>query len=678
MRPQGAACDIGAVEYLPGIHTPTATATSSPTLTSTPTNTPTNTPTFTPTDTATPSSTPTDTPTNTPTRTPTFTPTFTPTDTPTPTNTNTPTLTPTPSNTPTVTWTPRNTRTPTTVPTSHPAATATATRQPTSAPTDLPTPLPGYNETTINYKYDPLYRLTEANYASGDYYHYTYDAVGNRLTQTTMVNGLPSTVDYAYDNANRLASVNGVNYTWDNNGNLLNDGINAYTYDAANRMISSNGQGINATYAYTGLGDRISQTVNGQTTTYTLDLNAGLTQILNDGTNTYLYGVDRIAQVNTSTEYFLGDALGSVRQITNTNGNITLTKSYAPYGEVMASAGSGTSPFAYTGEQTDVSGLTYLRARYYASDTGRFLTKDSWIGEYNKPMSLNRWMYVEGNPINLTDPTGNQSTPTCSADYSDRVKVAEKYVLSRDKDWMATYVAAGIAVQCWGTAGDKLKDPGYYNGAGLAQTSKAMASTEYGVPVKDPGLKFLGIWLRKPSIRGYGVRCYLSLYDPTHLGTETCPTVCFTPKEIKKIPDFDKKYELEPMRDPTVPTWAVEQMRRRIKQVIDTCNYGKIDCSDTDKFIIAALAQNGPGFTMANIDQSIKTSSNPVFLINGEIQWKTYFPSQNNEAEFKKQLRLFYDLAKMLHNDGYYLPDGVLEGDSKKLIEDLINGRYTN
>ncbi len=406
MRPQGAACDIGAVEYLPGIHTPTATATSSPTLTSTPTNTPTNTPTFTPTDTATPSSTPTDTPTNTPTRTPTFTPTFTPTDTPTPTNTNTPTLTPTPSNTPTVTWTPRNTRTPTTVPTSHPAATATATRQPTSAPTDLPTPLPGYNETTINYTYDPLYRLTEANYSNGGYYHYTYDSVGNRLTQEKSITGLVTTDTYVYDDANRLASVNSINYTWDNNGNLLNDGVNTYAYNAANRLVSFSNASTTATYVYSGLGDRLSQTVNGNPTTYTLDLNAGLTQVLSDGTNTYLYGLDRIAQVNTSTEYFLGDALGSVRQLTNAQGNITLTKSYAPYGEVMASAGSGTSPFAYTGEQVDPTGLVYLRARYYASGMGRFLTRDTWGGDANSPMSFNMWNYVDGNPINRLDPSG--------------------------------------------------------------------------------------------------------------------------------------------------------------------------------------------------------------------------------------------------------------------------------
>jgi hypothetical protein len=64
---------------------------------------------------------------------------------------------------------------------------------------------------------------------------------------------------------------------------------------------------------------------------YTLDLNTGLTQVLNDGTNQYLYGVGRIAQVNTTTlitDYFITDALGSVRQLTNGQGEVTLVNAY--------------------------------------------------------------------------------------------------------------------------------------------------------------------------------------------------------------------------------------------------------------------------------------------------------------------------------------------------------------
>jgi RHS repeat-associated protein len=152
------------------------------------------------------------------------------------------------------------------------------------------------------------------------------------------------------------------------------------------------------------LGDRHQQ--NG--VNYTLDLNTGLTQVLSDGTNTYLYGNGRISQHATQTEYFIGDALGSVRQLTDATSAVTLTQSYAPYGEVTQSVGTSQTSYAYTGESRDANGLTYLRARYYASEDGRFISRDTWSGEYNRPLSLNRWNYVEGNPINAIDPSGKQ------------------------------------------------------------------------------------------------------------------------------------------------------------------------------------------------------------------------------------------------------------------------------
>ena len=35
--------------------------------------------------------------------------------------------------------------------------------------------------------------------------------------------------------------MDGISYTYDNNGNLLNDGVNTYTYDSANRLATVNG-----------------------------------------------------------------------------------------------------------------------------------------------------------------------------------------------------------------------------------------------------------------------------------------------------------------------------------------------------------------------------------------------------------------------------------------------------
>ena len=145
------------------------------------------------------------------------------------------------------------------------------------------------------------------------------------------------------------------------------------------------------------------------TTNYTLDLNAGPTQVLADGTNTYLYGNSRIAQNSTANgkQYFLGDALGSVRQLVSANGAVTLTRSYEPFGSTLSSAGTGTTAFQFAGEARDATGLTYLRARYLSSNVGRFLTADAWPGDFLRPMSLNGWNYTESNPVNRTDPSGH-------------------------------------------------------------------------------------------------------------------------------------------------------------------------------------------------------------------------------------------------------------------------------
>ena len=98
--------------------------------------------------------------------------------------------------------------------------------------------------------------------------------------------------------------------------------------------------------------------------------------------------LSKLAQVDsTNTDYFLGDALGSTRQLVNSGDEITLAESYDPFGNPLSGAGSGGSIFGYTSEQTDVTGLQYLRARYYDPGAGRFLTRDSFAGYADLPQS---------------------------------------------------------------------------------------------------------------------------------------------------------------------------------------------------------------------------------------------------------------------------------------------------
>ena len=51
--------------------------------------------------------------------------------------------------------------------------------------------------------------------------------------------------------------------------------------------------------------------------------------------------------------------------------------------------------------------MQYLRARYYKPETANFLTEDSYLGDILKPLTLNRYNYCAGNPVNYKDPSGN-------------------------------------------------------------------------------------------------------------------------------------------------------------------------------------------------------------------------------------------------------------------------------
>ena len=270
---------------------------------------------------------------------------------------------------------------------------------------EIPGGVGGPVSVTIDYTYDPLQRLVAADYSTGEFFHYSYDAVGNRLTQDT----LAGTNTYDYDIANRLIEVDSVEYIWDDKGNLLNDGLREYAYDHANRLISVEMGGDTFEFEYSGLGDRLRQTANGEPIEYTLDLAAGLTQVLADGENAYLYGVGRIGeQQPDGWQYHLGDALASAVQLVDGSGTVSLARMYTPFGDELSIVGAEYSAFAHAGQQRDGSGLIYLRARYVAPELGRFVSRDTWGGLPTTPASYNRWLFAYADPIGHTDPTGRE------------------------------------------------------------------------------------------------------------------------------------------------------------------------------------------------------------------------------------------------------------------------------
>ena len=116
---------------------------------------------------------------------------------------------------------------------------------------------------------------------------------------------------------------------------------------------------------------------------------------------------------------YLYDRRSSVRALTDGNGSITASYTYDAFGNLLSSTGSTINPYRYTGQQFDsLTGLYDLRARYYDPTSGRFLSRDTASIDFNNPVEVNRYSYAEENPVNVTDPSGQdgcQYLPTLEA-----------------------------------------------------------------------------------------------------------------------------------------------------------------------------------------------------------------------------------------------------------------------
>ncbi|WP_410068640.1 polymorphic toxin-type HINT domain-containing protein [Ruminococcus sp.] len=181
-------------------------------------------------------------------------------------------------------------------------------------------------------------------------------------------------------------------------------------YACRNRLVSAGG----ISYEYDAENNRISQTENGAKTEYVVDSNSSsLTRILTaekEGDTTYyIYGIGLIAQEN-GNEYLIYhfNNIGSTEAVTNIDGEIVETFDYGPYGELLSENKCGIM-FLYNGElgvATDSNGLYYMRARYYNPEIKRFINQDVMTGSIVNTPTLNRYAYVNGNPISLNDPFG--------------------------------------------------------------------------------------------------------------------------------------------------------------------------------------------------------------------------------------------------------------------------------
>jgi RHS repeat-associated protein len=286
-----------------------------------------------------------------------------------------------------------------------------------------------YNSRTVNWSYDGIYRLTNEtitgdtsnNGGNNGYATYTLDPVGNRTSVTNTFSGF-SPVAGSYNADDQLSSE-----TYDADGNVtLAANGNSYTYDSQNHMTSASGNGKTITMLYDAFGNRVAKSVNSGTTSVTTwylidDVNpTGLPQVMEEKVGgavqrVYTYGLQRISQYQFfdnqwTASFYVYDGAGSVRQLTNSVGVVTDEYEYDAYGNSFTKQGTTPNNYLYRGEQYDSDlALYYLRARYYNPSTGRFMSRDPEAGHFILPMSLQKYLYAGGDPVNRIDPRGREA-----------------------------------------------------------------------------------------------------------------------------------------------------------------------------------------------------------------------------------------------------------------------------
>ncbi len=251
--------------------------------------------------------------------------------------------------------------------------------------------------------------------ASSASFTYGYDATNRRRSQGASdtswwdVPASPSSTAYSANNLNQYSVVAGVTQTYDGNGSLTGDGTFTYGYDAENRLITASGPGVAASYAYDAQGRRKSKTVNSATTIFVQDPDNRALIDYDGATGAvqswYAFGSgpnDVLARSNagaTARTSFIPDVIGSVTGTLDAGTGVLTKAGFQPYGQSAVANGS----FRYTGARLDAeTGLYDFRARMYSPKLGRFMQTDP-IGIAG---GTNLYVYVNNDPLNLTDPTG--------------------------------------------------------------------------------------------------------------------------------------------------------------------------------------------------------------------------------------------------------------------------------
>jgi RHS repeat-associated protein len=173
------------------------------------------------------------------------------------------------------------------------------------------------------------------------------------------------------------------------------------------REVGASGQGVS--FKYDQFGRRVYKSSSSGTSIYAYDLDDMVEETNGSGAVVARYSrglnIDEpLAMLRSSTtSYYQEDGLGSVTSLSNAAGTLAQTYTYDSFGNVVATTGSITNGFKYTGREFDTeTNLQFSRARYYDPISGRFISEDP-VGFRG---DVNFYAYVENAVNNLTDPFG--------------------------------------------------------------------------------------------------------------------------------------------------------------------------------------------------------------------------------------------------------------------------------
>ncbi|NER00766.1 MAG: RHS repeat-associated core domain-containing protein, partial [Cyanothece sp. SIO2G6] len=157
------------------------------------------------------------------------------------------------------------------------------------------------------------------------------------------------------------------------------------------------------------------------------------------------------------------------------------TYTFDAYGNLLDANGTTENDYLYRGEQDDAyADLQYLRARYYDTDTGRFISTDPFEGWQEVPISRHRYVYGNDNPVMNVDPSGLVTLADISARFT-----FESVLNSLTLVGLAFAPAQFIGSQLAGIDHDGIHWKGYQLSfdASFGQTSRLLLATGLGADI---------------------------------------------------------------------------------------------------------------------------------------------------------------------------------------------------